>query len=249
MNHDILRKCDKEGRPLVFGKETRVEYHLLPKETTFPNIEQLSCELQLTALGVWEALDFRIDPKIYNQNKLEIQDWWRPFQPKEGIVNDRDSILVYGPKESNPWDPCGLAQMAAKLGSKPREDSMGFPTLAKEKLTCMHEVFDYFEPLGRTFLVKLNAGGHYPPHRDHITLTRPTFRLIAFLDDGNSSAEHLRWEVEDKLVHFIPNTLYYVDTRKTHRLWSSSANSTMLVLNVIKNWNNVLKVMSRLRYR
>jgi hypothetical protein len=246
MNDDLLRKVDKDGRPLAFAKESRQQYHLNPDKYPIPDAEHLACELQLTALGVWEPLNFNIDQSLYRANEAEMKDWWRPFQPKEGVVNDRDSIMVYGPKDSNPWDPCGLAQMAAKLGYKPDEDSMTYPTIAKDKLTALTEVFDYFEPLGRSFLVRLNAGGHYPPHRDHCTLNRPTFRLIAFLDDA--SIDHLRWEVEDRQVRFIPNTLYYVDTRKTHRLWSSYAGSTMLVMNVLKTWNNVLKVMSRLKY-
>lgn len=246
IDKNILQNYDKEGRPLEFAKDYKADYCIVDEKIFFPSIEDLACELQLTALGVWEPLDFKIDQNLYKNNLKEIKDWWRPFQPKEGIINDRESILIYGSENSNPWDACGLAQMSAKLGRKPSEDSMTFPTLAKEKLSCLSEIFDYFSPLSRTFMVKLNAGGHYPPHRDHIVLNRPTFRLIAFLD--NSSIDNLRWEVEDKLVNFIPNTLYYVDTRKTHRLWSSSPNSTMVVFNVIKSWTNVLKLMSRLKY-
>lgn len=245
--NNLLKTIDKQGRPLEFGKEVRPQYHLLPKEKTFPSEEHLACELQLTSLGVWEPLNIHINESLYKENEKEIKEYWRPFQPKEGIVNDRESILVYGPENSNPNDPCGLAQMAAKLGYKPSEDSMNFPTIAKNKLSCFNEVFDFFSPLGRTFLVKLNAGGFYPPHRDHTLLNRPTFRLIIFI--GNNSTDTLRWEVEDKLVHFIPNTVYYVDTRKTHRLWSSAPGSTMLVMNVVKNWTNVLKVVTKLKYQ
>lgn len=244
---DLLKKYDKQGRSLIFGQESRFDYNSLSVDQSFPSTEDIACELQLTALGVWEPLSFNIDEFVFNANIKEMTDWWRPFQPKEGIINDRESILLYGPENSNPWDPCGLAQMAAKLGFKPKENSMIYPTIAKDKLTCMSEVFNYFSPLGRTFLIKLNSGGHYPPHRDHILMKRPTFRLIAFLE--NSSVDSLRWEVEDKLVHFIPNTLYYVDTRKTHRLWSSAPNSTMIVMNVLKNWQNILKLMTVLKYQ
>jgi hypothetical protein len=242
-----VKNVDKAGRPLVYTKDSRPQYDALSSELSFPSMEDLACELQLTALGVWEPLNFRIDESLYQQDKINLSDWWRPFQPRPNIMNDRESILIYGPEHSNPWDPCGLAQMAAKLdGIKPSESNMTFPTLARQKLTCLHKIFDYFDPLGRTFIIKLNAGGHYPPHRDHILMNRPTFRLIAFLE--NASIDNLRWEVEDRLVHFIPNTLYYVDTRKTHRLWSSSPNSTMVIFNVIKNWSNILKLLTMLKY-
>jgi hypothetical protein len=246
--NDLLKTHDKNGNPLDFAqKESRINYHLYPKEFTFPSNEDLVCESQLSAFGNWEALDFHIDNSTWESNKIQVQDWWVPFQPKEGIVNDRESILIYGPDGSNPQDSCSLAQLAKKNnGRKPREDSMTFPTIARDAFTCLTEVFEYFDPLARTFAVRCNAGGHFPPHRDHILLNRPTFRLIAFLGDSTDS---LRWEVDNSPVTFTANTVYYVDTRKSHRLWSSSPHSTMVVFNVLKTWENVLKVASRLKHR
>jgi hypothetical protein len=43
--------------------------------------------------------------------------------------------------------------------------------------------------------------------------------------------------------------LYYVDTRKTHSLWSSRDHSTMVVFNVMKNWENTMKILSSLKYQ
>jgi len=234
---------DKNGNKLFHAKESRPSYHELTLEQSYPTEEDMVCEAQLSALGVFEPLDIPIHGWEKDEPKLE--EYWVPFQPKKGKSNDRESILIYGPKNAAPSDPCGLAQLARIHGFKPDEMSMTTPTEAKEKVSCLTECLNFFD-FGRTFLVRLNAGGHYPPHRDHILLNRPTFRLIAFLGDTTGP---LRWEVEDRLVHFEPNTLYYVDTRKTHRLWSSAHKSTMLVCNVKKDWQNVLKVMSRLKYQ
>jgi len=235
---------DKDGRKLIHGIEPkRPAYHELDWSQSFPTKEDMACEAQLSALGTWEPLKFRISN--WHRDEKELTDLWRPFQPKPGIANDRDSILVYGAPGAEPTDPCGLAQMAAKSGVKPDEDSMRIPTSAQSKIKCLQEVFDYFD-LGRTFLVRLNQGGHYPPHRDHMLLTRPTFRLIAFLGDSTGK---LRWEVEGHRVHVEPNHVYYVDTRKTHSLWSSGPQSTMCVFNVMKDWENVMKILSMLKYQ
>ena len=237
---------DKEGRPLIHGKEPpRPKYHEYPREMSFPTEEDMACEAQLSAIGTWEPLNFRINEVEWKANEKSVEDLWRPFQPKPGISNDRESILLYGAEGSHPTDPCGLAQMARNTGVKPQEDSMTYPTSAKSMFTCLDEIFNYFD-FGRTFAVRLNQGGHYPPHRDHLLLRRPTFRLIAFLGDSTGA---LKWEVEEKRVHVEPNHLYYVDTRKMHSLWSGSHNSTMVVFNVMKNWENVLKMMSRLKYQ
>ena len=73
-----------------------------------------------------------------------------------------------------------------------------------------------------------------------------SFRLVTFL--GNSS-DQLEWEVEGNIKTFLPNTTYYVDTRKMHRLSSWNHGSTMVVWNVQKTWTNVLKVLTRLKHK
>jgi len=241
----IHLEVDKDNRKLVHGIEpANALYENFSRDITYPTEEQMACEAQLSAIGVWEPLSFIIKDDIWKENEKEVKDLWRPFQPKPGISNDRESILLYGAEGSEPTDPCGLAQMARNTGVKPSETSMTHPTSAKDMFTCLTEVFDYFD-FGRSFAVRLNRGGHYPPHRDHLLLTRPTIRLIAFLGD---STDKLKWEVEDRRMHVIPNHLYYVDTRKTHSLWSSNHRSTMVVFNVIKNWENVMKILSKLKY-
>lgn len=239
-------ETDKQGRKLIHGNEpARPKYYEYPKEMSFPTQEDIACESQLSALGTWEPLWFKIDENEWKENEETVKDLWRPFQPKTGISNDRESILLYGAEGSQPTDPCGLAQMARHTGVKPQEDSMTHPTIARDQFSCLTEVFKYFD-LGRTFAVRLNQGGHYPPHRDHILLRRPTFRLIAFLGDSTGA---LKWEVEEKRVHVEPNHVYYVDTRKMHSLWSSDHRSTMVVFNVMKNWENVMKMISVLKYQ
>lgn len=236
---------DKKGNKLKHAKSLgRLPYHQTPREDTFPSEEDMACEAQLSALGVWERLYF--DLSNWRNDEPHMSDYWVPFQPKPGRANDRESVLIYGTEGSHPSDPCGLSQIAKADGSRPKETDFMTPTEAKDKLTCMHEAFDHFD-FGRTFLVRLNAGGHYPPHRDHILLSRPTFRLIGFLGDNICSP--LRWEVEDRLMTFEPNRLYYVDTRKTHRLWSSEHHSTMVVCNVIKTWDNVMRLLNALHYQ
>lgn len=209
------------------------------------SIEDIKCELQLTAIGNWEALDFVIEQQKWNFDQNNLTDYWRPFQPKEGILNDRDSILLYGLKGDIPTSLTGLSHVQKKLGYKPKESEFSFPTEARYKLTCCGEVFDYFDPMGRCFVIRLNPGGFYPRHRDHFLLDRDTFRLIAFLGD---SLDTLEWEVEGRIKNFLPNTVYYVDTRKMHRLCSWAHGSTMVVMNVRKTWINVLKLLSRLKH-
>lgn len=238
-------KYDKDGREYYFAaSDTRIDY-TINKDLKISQ-EDLMCELQLSAIGSWEALDFKLDPDKWDNDQKNIKDLWRPFQPKEGILNDRDAILLYGMEGDAGSSPAGLSQYRKRLGYIPEEAELCYPTDAVERLTCCKEVFDYFGPLGRSFLIRLNAGGFYPRHRDQLLLNRDTFRLIAFLGDAQDSLE---WEVSGQVKQFLPNTVYYVDTRKMHRLSSWNANSAMVVINVPKTWHNVLKVLTMLKHR
>lgn len=241
----IEKKFDKEGREYFFAApDVRIDY---TKNADLKiSQEDLMCELQLDAIGSWEALDFHLDSTKWRSDQEQLKDFWRPFQPKEGIINDRDAVLLYGMEGDNPSSPAGLAQYRKILGYIPEEGELCYPTEAAGLLTCCKEVFDYFGPLGRTFLIRLNAGGFYPRHRDQLLLNRDTFRLIAFLGDSQDSLE---WEVSGHVKTFLPNTVYYVDTRKMHRLSSWQPNSAMVVMNVHKTWLNVLKVLTTLKHR
>ena len=208
--------------------------------------EHLMCEIQLGAIGCWEPLDFIIDQSTWEEDKSRIKDLWRPFQPKEGITNDRDSILLFGLNGDTATSPTGLSHVHANIGYFPKETEFVHPTEAVPLLHSCHEIIEYFSPMCRSFVIRLNAGGFYPRHRDHFLINRDTFRLVTFL--GNSS-DQLEWEVEGNVKTFLPNTTYYVDTRKMHRLSSWDHGSTMIVWNVQKTWSNVLKVLTRLKHK
>lgn len=210
-----------------------------------PSQEDLACELQLQALGDWFPLRFKLDQDVWLNNLEQMSEWWIPFQPKEGITNDRECVLIYGMEGDSPNSIAGLSEHYERLGRYPFESEFNVPTQARTKLSVMHPVFDYFDPLGRTFLIRLNAGGFYPTHRDQYYLNRDTFRLIAFLGDPN---EMLEWEVDGRKRQIFPNTVYYVDTRKEHRLcaWQHSE-TAMVVMNVKKDWRTIMKLLTKVR--
>ena len=236
MKKEFSNKANKPSYQDMWAKE--------PDRWT-PSNEDLACELQLSALGDWFPLDFKIDEGLYYKNVeyFKEKDWFQLFQPKKNIVNDRYSVMLYGLEGDSPTVETGLAHVEARLGDKPEEDFFKHQTEAGSAMTSMHEVFDYFD-LGRTFFLRLNSAGHFVRHRDHIHLTRSTFRLIAFL--GKDTQDYLHWEVDGVPRVVTPNRVYYVDTRKMHRVNASSHDIDMVVLNVKKDWLNVQRMMSRL---
>ena len=211
-----------------------------------PTIEDISCELQLQVIGDCVPLTFRINQNEYQKNVkiFKENDWFRPFQPKRGITNDRESVLLYGLEGDQPTTVTGLSHIEAKLGYMPSEIEFKYPTNAYKEFSCIHPVFEYFD-MGRSFFIRLNAGGFYPWHRDHFYLQRKTFRLIAFLGNNN---DHLHWTINDAPFNALPNTVYYIDTRKAHRLNASQHKCDMVVMNVKKDWLNVNRMLSHLKH-
>jgi len=232
-----------DDRDLYFADEKGLKYSFdkfKSKCDLEVSEESLKCELQLSMIGDWERLKFDIDYNKFVEDEKNMEHWYRPFQPKKGILNDRESILLYGLKGDKPTEPTGLSQIYAKLGYIPNESEFKFPTEAKDKLTCCKEIFDYFGDWGRCFLIKLNAGGHYPYHRDHWLLHRDTIRLIAFIGDASHKLE---WELDGRIRKFEPNSLYYVNTAKLHRLSAWKHNCDMVVFNLPKTWNSITKLL------
>ena len=127
------------------------------------------------------------------------------------------------------------------------ESDFKYPTQAYHELTSIRPLLDYWGTLGRTMIIRANAGGWFPPHRDSPYLARDCFRVITFL--GNASGmDSYEWWLNDVRQTVIANRTYFVDTRKVHRTHSWSDNSLHLILNVPKTWENVMKLMSCCKY-
>jgi hypothetical protein len=247
-----LKKFDKNGNPLNLTPQannqnlpTYYDWWLKNPERYDPDLESLKCELQLTALGDFELLNFNVDWNDFNHeiNQLDFV----PYLRREGLSNDRDGLLLVGLEGDSPTDSLSRPEAIKRAGRMLEEVDFNTPTAAYDKLTSLHEILDYWKPLGRTMIIKTNAGGWFPPHRDNPHLTRDTFRVVVFLGDA-TNADSYEWVMNDRKQPVIPNRAYYVDTRKVHRTHSWINDSYHLILNVPKTWENVIKLMSRLSY-
>ena len=245
-----LKKFDKNGKELnlmpLADRSKQANYYakwLEDPEKFEPTDEDIKCELQLSALTAFEPLNFTID---YGKFKKEIEPWnssWVPYLRREGISNDREGLCLMGLEGDEPWNSLSMPEARKRVGRKIGETDFNVPTKLYNDLTCLHPLLDYFQPLGRTMLVKTNKGGWFPPHKDSPMLTRKTFRVVAFIGN-NVDHESYEWEMDGKIWPIKGNRAYYVDTRKSHRTHSWADNSIHLVMNIPKTWENVIKLMS-----
>tara|TARA_A100001015_G_scaffold287970_1_gene358322 strand:- start:10163 stop:10921 length:759 start_codon:yes stop_codon:yes gene_type:complete len=245
-----LKKYDKSGKSLnimpLANKNKQRDYHgkWLEDNSRFePTPEDIKCELQLSALSVFEPLDGIIS---YRQFEKEIAKWenaWVPYLRREGISNDRDGLLLVGLEGDTPSDSLSMPEARKRTGKKLKETDFTYKTELYYDLKCLHPILENFDTLGRTMLVKVNQGGWFPPHKDSPMLTRDSIRIVIFLGP-NTDVESYQWHMDGKAWPIAPNRAYYVDTRKTHRTNSWTDGSIHCVVNVPKTWENVLKIMS-----
>jgi hypothetical protein len=246
-----LKKTDKDGTPLnltpqaVSSQSDYYSYWKNDPTSLEPTEEDIRCELQLQALGDFEQLKIKFDHVLF-EDQIEEQAFV-PYLRREGVSNDREGLLLVGLEGDKPTDSLSRPEAIKRAGRMLYESDFKYPTQAYRDLTSIQPLLDYWGPLGRSMIIKSNRGGWFPPHRDSPSLTRDTFRVITFLGCG-SGMDSYEWYLGDTRQIIVANQTYFVDTRKVHRTHSWVDNSLHLILNVPKTWENVMKLMSTMRY-
>lgn len=211
-----------------------------------PTAEDIKCELQLNMLGTYEKLKFKIDIDKFNNEIADYKNEWVPYLPRDGKDNSRQGLMLWGLEGDSHNDSLSLPEARKRAGRKVMEADFSYPTKLYKDLTSIHDLCDYFAPLGRTFLVQANAGAYFPPHRDHAYLTRDCFRIVVFLKNTNQSC--YEWVQDGSSINVDEGDAYYIDTTKVHRTNAWENNSIHLIMNIPKTWDNVMKLMSVTKY-
>ena len=247
---ELDQKKDKWGKPLNLipkaDQATQAGYYekWLRKPNEYePSEEDIWCELQLQALSVWEPLKWEFDLGWFKKEIKQYDDKWVPYLRREGVTNDREGLCLMGMPGDKCSDSLSMPEARRRHNKKLWEIDFNAKTELYNDLESLHDMLEYFQPLGRTMLVKSNAGGWFPPHKDQPNLTRDTFRIVAFLS-RTTQHDAYEWEMDGHRWPITPGKAYYVDTRKTHRTHSWMNNSIHLVVNVPKTWENVMKLIS-----
>lgn len=139
----------------------------------------------------------------------------------DGSINgiDLDSIKEYNNENNTKYDEMSFNQF-----TKVYEDSF--------EIQKVVEPFKQY--IGRSHILHLPTGGHFPPHRDVASFKeiQPSFRVLIPLKNCNSP--NLFFMYENEILNFEHGRAYFVNTNKVHCLFSFS-DSYMIVLNILSN--------------
>lgn len=211
------------------------------------NQETISDELSLLTLGDFEPLDFIIGVNKFNSEISKFDNDWVDYLPRSDRLNNRKGLAVTNLPGKTHQDNPSQAQASHAAGKKVFEREFCQPTEVFDNCPSLHPLLNTFSPLGRTFLVKSNMGGYFPPHRDHPELPRETFRIAVFLK--NCKTYQYDWIIgQDTKLQIEEGRAYYINTRRTHRTISWVDDSIHLIINVPFTTDNVSKLIANLKH-
>lgn len=209
-------------------------------------LENLSNEMALLQLGDVIPLNFKINLHQAYTELNKFSDDWVDYLPRTDRTNNRKGLTVTAMPGDTHKDVPSMAQAMVKHGRRVSELEFNQPTDVYRELKSAHQLFNMFDSLGRTFIVRSDIGGYFMPHRDHPSLPRSAFRIVVFMH-GCGPYEY-DWLMDNQKIQIEPGRAYYINTRRMHRTISWVNGSTHLILNVPMNANNVSAVISNLQH-
>ena len=166
----------------------------------------------------------------YNPRK-DIERYGLSITSLDGSLNgiDLDSIKEYN-KENNT-----------------EYDELSFNKFTKVYHTSS-EIQKIVEPfknhIGRSHILSLQEGGYFPPHRDLPVYVEQQNSLRILVPLNGCNPPDMYFMYEDKPLHFEHGRAYFLNTNKSHNLFSFKG-SNMIVLNIKTN-EEVYKIIGDL---
>lgn len=154
------------------------------------------------------------------------------YNPRKDIKRLGLSITSLDGK-TNGIDLDSLKEYNKENGTSYHEMSFTHLTPVYDMSEQVQKIVDPFcELLGRSHLIELEIGGYFPPHRDQASYVANglrAIRIIVPLKNCNPPAMYFNYD--EKILQFEHGRAYFVNTNKTHSLFSFNG-SSFIVLNV-----------------
>ena len=166
----------------------------------------------------------------YNPRK-DIERYGLSITSLDGSLNgvDLDSIKEYNKENNTEYDELSFNKFT-------------------EVYNVSSEIQKIIEPfknhIGRSHILHLAEGGYFPPHRDLPVYVEQQNSLRVLIPLKGCNPPDMYFMYEDKPLHFEHGRAYFLNTNKSHNLFSFKG-SDMIVLNIKTN-EEVYKIIGDL---
>ena len=158
--------------------------------------------------------------------------------------NPRKDIKRYGLSitslrgEVNGIDLDSLLEIWKETGKMYTESDFSTFTAVYNASSEIQNLIEPFKDhIARSHILNLKPGGYFPPHRDTTVIKEPDdFRVIVPLKRCNPPDMYFMYE--DKSLHFDHGRAYFLNTNKTHSVFSHN-DSYFIVFNVKNNEDSI----------
>ena len=164
---------------------------------------------------------------------------------QEGINIFDDKWVRYNPRKPIERYGLSITSLDGKFSGIPDLDSVreynkeNNLTLGESDFSTLTDFWPHVESvlsrfknhLGRTHVIKMPAGGHFPSHRDYYDREVNECRL--FIPVYNCNPPHNYFILDGKIINFEQGRLYFLNTCKEHIVFTTSNESMFIVANIL----------------
>lgn len=218
------------------------------EEIELINQKRLLLYQQLFLYGDFVPLDFKIDLDLFQNEIQQFESNWVVYNKNKGPTGRLGlSVTSLDGGMSGEPDLQSLYEHSKLTGQSYSENDFNKPTEAYRKLTSLHPLLNRFDAgLGRCRIVKFDAGGFFPPHRDQsIRFQVPDYFRI-FVPLINCDENSLFFIYEDKKIRFEIGRAYLFNALKTHSVFSFKKDTYTFAMSLQLNQQNIKQAIHSL---
>lgn len=197
------------------------------------NIDDIQALVKFLAMEDWMKLKVSWNPdqaaKELEQYPRETWPRYNPRKPIERYCLDLTQI------EGGNANVSSLAEYNKANGTDYKNHDFTEFTSEYYNLPEIQKILSPFEKwIGRTHVIRIDAGGYFPPHYDTI-VSDPTVydvRLVAAV--RNVTPRNFKWlhDTNDQVMPMTNGDVFIVNTAKPHSVFSFSDDATIVVANL-----------------
>lgn len=200
--------------------------------------------MDLHTFGNLIALDIQVDITRAYHELANYNDLWAPYNPLKRIPRSGLSLVSLNGETDGKMDLNSLLEINRLSGSRLGENDFKMPTPILTHNSELTRALEPFKPfLRRSHILRLDAGGFFPWHRDAYKNSLNSFRLFASLQ--NSTNENFNFILGDQKLNLEIGRLYYINTRLPHAVFAFEQ-CDQLILNVEKTEESVNAVLNHM---
>jgi hypothetical protein len=186
-------------------------------------------------LSMEDLMQFRYDfdhEQAYEEISKYPRDTWPRYNPRKPI--ERYSLDLTQLPGGND-NVSSLNEYNQTAGVKLNNHDFTQPTEIYHNLPTIKGILEPFRPwLGRTHIIRIDAGGFFPPHYDTVIPDEDVYdvRLVAAIH--NITDMYFKWlyDTDNRVIPLQNGNVWAINTGKPHSVFSFKNDAMILVANL-----------------